>query len=57
MNLLHALVAAVIENFSTISRVLSACFRLGVVLSYLTAFACVASAAYFRFRRRPERLA
>jgi hypothetical protein len=56
MNLLHTLVAALIENFSTVAGVLSACFRLGVALSYLTVFACTVSFVYFLLYRSSRRL-
>lgn len=57
MNLLHTLVATIIENFSTVTGVVSDCFHLGVALSWLTAFACIASSAYFFARRGSRRAA
>jgi ABC-type nickel/cobalt efflux system permease component RcnA len=51
MNLLHAVIFLCIENHSAIAGAVSACFHFGVLLSYLTALAGLASAARFLFRR------
>lgn len=55
MNLLHAVVSAFIENYSAIAGAVSACFHLGILLSYLTVLAAIASAVRFIFRRAPHR--
>ena len=46
MNLLHTLVATLIENFPTVLGILSACFHLGVTLSCLAAALGITSWAY-----------
>ncbi len=51
MNLLHAVVSAFTEHYSTIAGALSACFHFGVFLSYLTALAGIMAAARFLLRR------
>ena len=55
MNLLHTLVATIIENFPAVLGALTDCFHLGVVLSYLTVFAGIASSGYFLLRRDSRR--
>lgn len=51
MNLLHALVAALIENFPAVLGVLATCFHLGIFLSCFTFAAGVAASAYSLARR------
>lgn len=51
MNLLHAVIFLCIENHSAIADAVSECFHFGILLSYLTALASIASAARFLFRR------
>ena len=51
MNLLHAFVAALIENFPAVLGVLSACFNLGIFLSCFTVAGGVAASAYSLLRR------
>jgi hypothetical protein len=54
MNLLHSLVATLIENFPAVLGALYACFRLGVLLSYLTAVVGLGASAHKLLRRSPR---
>jgi hypothetical protein len=51
MNMLHTLVATLVENFSTVSQAFYACFHLGIALSVATVLAGLASLIYPLFRR------
>jgi hypothetical protein len=54
MNVFHAVIFLCIENHSALAGAVSACFHLGILLSYLTVLAGIASAVRFLSRRFPS---